>query len=68
MFTKLCNWCKNKATGGKEKCCKNYHSANRVKKTTVYDMQLLAEEIDSRQYEPPTYDKDMSKFLFENGE
>ncbi|KAJ3005096.1 hypothetical protein HKX48_000875 [Thoreauomyces humboldtii] len=46
-----CKACGEKARGGKDKCCKNYAAANRTKRTFVYDMEIVREEIAP----PPQY-------------
>ncbi|KAI8815684.1 uncharacterized protein EV422DRAFT_572497 [Fimicolochytrium jonesii] len=47
----ICKSCGKKAKGGKEPCCEHYHAANRTKRTYVYDLEMVREEI-----EPPMYD------------
>jgi len=46
----MCKACNKKAVGGKEKCCEDYSQANRVKKVSVMDMELVCEPI-----LPPNY-------------
>ena len=36
----MCKSCNKKAVGGKEKCCDDYHTNNRIKKKTIWNMEL----------------------------
>ena len=55
----ICKSCGKQAKGGKDKCCSNYHSANRVKRVTIIYLEIVSETI-----EPPAYNPEVSMKLF----
>ncbi|KAJ3175808.1 hypothetical protein HDU85_001240 [Gaertneriomyces sp. JEL0708] len=49
----ICKGCNKQARGGRTKCCKDYGTANRVKRTYIYDLELVREETTMEVSAPP---------------
>ncbi|KAI8996036.1 bifunctional DNA primase/polymerase [Gaertneriomyces semiglobifer] len=46
----ICKSCNNRAKGGKDKCCEEYDSANRTKRTFIYDLLIDRNEKSTSTY------------------
>lgn len=55
----VCKSCQEKAQGGKEKCCKNYHINNRVKKYMIENMKLVVGEEKNMGSDPELSDEEL---------